>query len=153
VSASSRGSAGTGSSSEGDTSSTSRPVSISRYSRSFPGFAEPIKKRWRSGGSAVTSRVIESRTLRRDEPGDAVHREGEDAIEVRPGEGPALGGPLDLDELALARRDDVHVRVGDRVLGVREVEHELALHVTRGYRRDAPDDPRGVDLAHRVGQC
>src|SRR5687767_3815504 len=90
----------------------------------------------------------ERSALAGDELTDPVEGEGEDAVEVAARERTALGGPLDLDELALARRDDVDVGVGDRVLGVREVEEQVALHVAGGDRGDVPDDRRRLDLAH-----
>src|SRR6266513_336744 len=102
-------------------------------------------------GSARRS-LAKRRALGGDELRDPVEGEREDAIEVAPRKGPALGGPLDLDELALSGRDHVDVGVGDRVFGVREVEEEVALHVARGHRGDVAHDRRRLDLADGVGE-
>src|SRR5437868_11398754 len=102
-------------------------------------------------GSARRS-LAKRRALCGDELRDPVEGEREDAVEVTSREGPALGGPLDLDELALAGRDHVDVGVGDRVFRVREVEEEVALHVARGHRGDVAHDRRRLDLADGVGE-
>src|SRR5439155_2863653 len=82
--------------------------------------------------------------------GDPPERELEDAVEVPARERPTLGRSLHLDELALPGRDDIHVGVGDRVFGVREVEHEVALHIAGGDRGDVPHDRRRLHLAYGV---
>src|SRR5207244_5268656 len=80
----------------------------------------------------------------------ALQRELEHAVEVRTRERPAFGRALDLDELTVRRRDDVHVRVRDRVLGVLEIEHELALHESRRHRGDMLPERRRREVAQRV---
>src|SRR5436190_24054008 len=100
-------------------------------------------------GSARRS-LTKRRALGLDELRDPVEREREDAIEVPAREGPALSGPLDLDELALARRHHIHVGIGDRILGVGKVEEQVAFDVARGDRGDVADDRRRLDLPDGV---
>src|ERR1700694_4609835 len=102
-------------------------------------------------GSARRS-LAERGALGGDELSDPVEGECQDAVEVAARKGAALGGPLDLDELTVAGRYHVHVGVGDRVLGIREVEQQLALHVARGDRGDVAHDWRRLDLADGVSE-
>src|SRR4029078_5120586 len=54
--------------------------------------------------------LAEGGPLCRDELGDPRERQLQDLVEVTAREGPALGGALDLDELALPGGDDDHAR-------------------------------------------
>ena len=56
-------------------------------------------------------------------------------VEVRAGEGHALGGALHLDEAAVARHHHVHVHLGAHVLHVRQVEAGLAVDDAHADRR------------------
>ena len=80
-------------------------------------------------------------------------------VEARAVERCLLAGTLDLDEAALAVHHHVHVDLGDRVLGVVQVEQELAIdhaHAGRGHlseQRDRRDlagiPPRGQRVVQR----
>ena len=76
------------------------------------------------------------------ELGAPAHGEVEQLVQQRPAERFALGSSLYLDEGALARAHDVHVRVGADVLGVLEVEARLAV--------DDADADRGNRPAQRL---
>ena len=52
----------------------------------------------------------------------------EQLVQAGPVERDLLGRCLDLDEAAVARHDDVDVDVGDRVLGVIQVEQRHSFH-------------------------
>src|SRR5438309_868573 len=125
------------------------PFTVTLASARFPSFD-------RSPGADAAATLSGVRTdakrglLGGDELADPVERERQDAVEVSTGERSALGGALHLDELALAGRDDVHVGIGDRVLGIRQIEEQVTPHIAGGDRGDVSHDGRGLDLAHRM---
>ena len=73
--------------------------------------------------------------LDREQSVDAAGGQIEHRVETRAVERRLLAGALHLDEAALAVHDDVHVDLGDGVLGVLEVEQQLAVdHADAGGR-------------------
>src|SRR3546814_9268012 len=69
-------------------------------------------------------------------------------VELGPVEGGALGGALDLDEVAGAGDDDVHVRLGADVLHVGQVEHGPAVDDAHRDRGDGVGEHRGRSEEH-----
>src|SRR5438309_5376559 len=84
---------------------------------------------------------VERPSLKRDEPADAGGGQRQQLVEARAAEGRLLRGALDLDELAGARHDDVHVDGGAGVLDIVQVEH--------GHAADDADADGGHAVAHR----
>ena len=63
-----------------------------------------------------------------------------------------LGRRLDLNDSATFGQDQVHVRVGARVLGIVKVEQDLAVDDTDAYRRDVLDQRVALDALSDRGR-
>src|SRR5438034_1147516 len=83
-------------------------------------------------------------SLVRNQLADAGLGQREELVELRAGEGLALGSALHLDEVTGAGHDDVHVAAAGRVLRVVEVKHRRALVNANGY--GAHEIPYGLLL-------
>src|SRR5262249_16154405 len=115
------------------------PARSSRYSVSLPGLPDAIRSR----GVVVRCRSAkrgDCPLLVGDQLTNPFRRESQQGVQVLAAEGFLLGGGLQLDEAAVVRHDHVHVRVGEKVLGVVEVEPGLTVNdadADCGY--EAPD--------------
>src|SRR5438445_719804 len=100
-------------------------------SRALAAFSVARTRSGLAGEDALGTR-FEGAALQPDETADAALGDGEERVQPRAAEGHLLGRALHLHELAAAGHDDVHVHFGDRVLGLAEVEHPLALALQEG---------------------
>src|SRR6266849_8618171 len=83
---------------------------------------------------------FEGAALEPDEAADAGLGDHQQRVEPGAAEGHLLGGALDLDELAGAGHDHVHVDLGARVLDVVQVEHGLTVDDADADRANAVAD-------------
>src|SRR4051794_9943611 len=109
-----------------------RPAAFSSSSRSRP-ITPPIAAAaaMRASESSqvisgLAARSVDSTLLLSPDELDSARGQAEQLVELVASEGHLLCGRLHLDEPSVARHHDVQVDVGLRVLGVVEVEQELA---------------------------
>src|SRR5512133_994712 len=130
--------------SSGETTRIGSPATSRRSSRSFPGFVVPNRR------SIASPRLrAQRRRLQVLQPQDALDGDAQHPVEGLAPERPPLRRALDLDELAVAGGDHVHVHVGGRVLVVVEVEPHLAVEDADGHRRHVALDGLARELLLR----
>ncbi len=97
--------------------------------------------------SSSTPAPASTRSSSAIEIGDALEREVDHAVELRSRQCLALGRALELDDAAAPRGDDVEIDARHAVLGVAEIQRELAVNVTDAHGRHAVAKRRLFELA------
>src|SRR5581483_7818386 len=112
-----------------------------------------------AGAAGSASSATQRGFLQPGQLGAACRGQVEQVAELRPAERIALGGPLDLHEVAGAGAHHVHVRLGHDVFLVAQVEPCLAAddaHADRAHRADQRVALAPLALPQppdRVGEC